>query len=279
MNLLRGKSTRIYYSSAGVLTDITSEMQTFDTPDKSVTWIASQDALYFGSPHKFNWRYIKMATGNTNAASLTAEYWSRDNGWQPFKLFIDETSGLKSSGFIQWEDNRPEWVKQDCSKITEVASLPYTEENDWLFWMRLKLSSDSSAMTLSAIKYMLSDDRMMTAIHPEIFSYLPANQTDYLKQHELAKDFIVAQLKQRGVIAYEEQIKNPDEWLMAATYRTIALILAPIPGDDKLNLVKKEMASMAEVTSPGTAASIDTDRNEDLDPQERQPGQIMELGR
>lgn len=201
---------------------------------------------------------------------LKAQYWNNSQ-WVDFDLFLDETNGFSRSGFVQWEE-RIEWIKRETESIPELSTLKFREYIDQHYWVKLTFLSNPSAFTLQAIKSLFSDDRSMEAIYPEIMQYLPVGKTNFLEQHELAKNYIVAHLIAKNVIQYEDQLKNLDQWALPATYKAISLILDPIPGDERLAEVKKTMRANAEKTMLGIAASIDKDKNETLELHEREQG-------
>lgn len=275
MSLLRSKATRVFFSDNGVLSDHTESMRTWGDPKLTFSWIASQDALYIGRTHKFNYTYVATSTINTTPGVMSMSYWD-GAGWEPFTDLLDETSSFSASGFITWEE-KSAWQKEKPSMITGLTSLTFEQE---LFWVKVTLSADSSASTaITAIKQLLSDDRLMSTIHPEILQYLPTTQTNFFPQHELAKDSIVNDLIMSGTISYEDQIKNPEDYILAASYKTISLILAPIPGDERIDVVKKEMASNYSMALRKSAASIDVDKDEILNETEKESALVSHLTR
>lgn len=268
MSLLRSKAARIYLSqAANPPVDLTEPLRSWKAPDAVITsWAASTDAIYIGRPHKFNNRYISMGAANADQASLIVEYWNGST-WNSFTDLDDETNGFKSSGFIAWEE-KPEWVKAPSTALPALASLGHKE---MMFWIRLRLSANSiSGFTVGAIKMLLSDDRSMQAIHPEVMQYLPSGQADFLPQHELAKDSIVAEMIRKGVISYEEQIKDIEQWMLAASYKCVSVILSVIPGDKNLAAVAEAMDDAYDKTRPELAATIDTNKNEIADASEKE---------
>lgn len=267
MSLLRSKSTRVYsVPSSGPAVDVTEAMRTWGGPTALVSFASATAAVYIGRAHKFNNRYLSIKNGAVASAQLVAEYWNGST-WNAFENFSDETDGLQASGFLTWEE-RPEWLKATVSQIM-VAPLAGTEP---LYWIRLRLLvAPVAAVELEAVKCVFSDDRLLTSIHPEILQYLPAGKTNFMEQHELAKDAIVAEMIKKGVIAYEEQIKDVEQWLLCASYKCASIILAAIPGDERLAAVKKEMDEQYNVTRPELAASLDTNQSENLDAAEKDP--------
>jgi hypothetical protein len=276
MSLLRSKAIRVFYSDNGALSDKTEECRTWGTPNFTFSWVAAQDALYIGKPHKFNNVYLAIATVNTNPTVLTARYWD-GSAWVPFTDTVDETSGLSASGFLQWEE-KAAWVKEKPSLITGIDTLTFEQE---LYWVKITLSADTSASTsIKAIKQLLSDDRLLTTIHPEIMNYLPTGQADWMVQHELAYDVVVNDLIMSGAISYAEQIKNVEDYLLAASYKCVKLILDPIPGDERIKEVRDRMEINYKSALRKSAASIDTNKNEVLDdPDEVEPGFVSHLER
>lgn len=277
MSLLRSKAMRVFTSVGGILADQTEAARTWDAPALPAP-IQVGDYLYIGKNHAFNHLYVAMDTPNSNTGTLSCQYWT-GAFWKDATSFMDETQGLSVSGFLSMPeyDENYAWEKWYTNRIPELATIGI---NSLLFWIRYKISSPASIDTaIGSVKTLFSDDRLMTTIYPEVMNYLPATQANFYPQHELAKDSIVNECIVKGLIDYEEQIKNPDEWMLAATYRCIELILDPIPGDDRLNIVKKEMARKAEKAILTSAASLDRDKNEHEDLDEREPGKLNELCR
>lgn len=285
MSLLRSNSMKVILSDNGVLTDYSEEARTWANPAISLSWVAAEDALYIGRPHQFNFLYVNVSTANSSPSALTVSYWNFSNRtWTPFTDLVDETGGLATSGFISWQEQSELdagtsiiWDKDDPARITGLDSLTWKRE---LFFVKITLASNSSAATkIQAIKTLLSDDRLMTVIHPEIMEYLPSGETTFLKQHELAKDEIVNFLIVKGLISYEEQMKNPDDWILPATYKCLSLILAPISGDERLTQLKKDFAARANETLLMSAGSIDRNKSETLEKAEKEPGTERHLSR
>lgn len=264
MSLLRSKAIRVFYSDNGTLSDKTETLRTWGSPNFTFSWVGAEDALYIGRPHKFSNFYVAMTTPSVLTPVMTAYYWD-GTAWVAFTDILDETAGFSASGFIQWEE-KGQWQKKKPSEITGLTSLTFEEE---LYWIKLTLATDTTASTvMRALQFLLSDDRLMVTIHPEVMNYLPTGFTDWLPQHELAKNSIVNELIVNGQMAYEEQIKNVEDWILACTYRCIELILDPIVGDERLVLVKETMKDHAKRAIRLSAASIDTNKNEILDPSE-----------
>jgi hypothetical protein len=267
-------ATKVILSRAGALTDITEEMRgNWSSAGYNLgAFLANTDFIYLGQKHQFNNKYISFETVNSTPAKMKIEY-RRTDTWEQFRRQYDQTDGFNKDGWISWEE-RLEWIKRDTRLISELSTLPGRDDDYWdqMYWIRISFDADLAAMTIRNIKTMFADGSYFPSIFPEINEYLPTGQADFMPQLELAKDFIVKELMQKNLISYEDQIKNIDDWALHCSYRAIVLILAPISGDERLIKVKVDMDRMAKETYVGAAASIDTNKNEVLDPIEREPG-------
>lgn len=271
MSLLRSKSLRVFHKSGSTWTDVTEAMRIFGGVNLSVAWNSAVDSLYLGLPHKFSNRYIKTLGAPTPASAVTASYWN-GSAWANFESFLDETDGFIKSGFIQWEE-RPEWRSAKPADVTDLAgNIPFTDLMYWIKLTRAVTLGVGDPIVIDAIKFLMSDDRSIATIYPEINQYLPTGQTDWLKQHELAKDSIIGSLIREGLIQYEEQIKNVEDWLLCASYKAIELVLDPITGDERLDKVKEKMAMNSKIQRRDAAATLDKNKNEVADPSEKEPG-------
>jgi len=267
MSLLRANGYRVIVSKSGVLTDASEAARTWAAPTIEAD-LGASDFIYLGRRHAFNNVYLSVATGNTAGSKLKLEAWD-GRAWVEVESVLDETDAFKQSGFICWPegDENYRWQIEDSDKIAGLETAGIKTE---MFWLRLSVDVAASAGTaLQAVKTLFSDDRLMQTIHPEIMNYLPAGQSNFLPQHELAKDALVTQLRIKGLISYEEQIRNPDDWVLPATYKCIELILAPIPGDERLDRVKKEMALNASSSLVMASATLDSDKSEHVEPKEQ----------
>jgi hypothetical protein len=192
------------------------------------------------------------------AGSMTVAYWD-GSAFTSFQSLIDETEGLSKSGWVQWEE-KPEWKKATAAAVG-ITGMTYAQQ---LYWCKITLSTDLAGIELEAIKFLMSDDKYLKKIYPEVIKYLPESKADFFEQHELAKDYIIARLMNEGVIAYEEQVKDVSQWRMCAAYQCAVIILDPIAGDDRLNAVRERFEKKFTETYISNAANIDDNADEDL---------------
>lgn len=247
--MLNRRVTRVFKNS----TDATAAMGTLNS-DTLAAALTTSDYLYVGYHGKFASRYFVVGTANTNTASLVAEYWN-GSAWVAVDDLQDGTATggktLAQSGFVSWE-NDGLWQESEV-------------EGRELYWIRFSVSANLSAgTTLQAIVNLFSDDLLLRQYYPELVTdtrYLPSSRTNFLEQHEAAKNLCVLRLKQRKVIDDESQIIDINSVAVAAVHATAWLILNPIATAD----ATKELAGRAfdQFSAEIGALSLDTDQDKD----------------
>lgn len=201
--------------------------------------LADTDEFFIGFHAPFASRFFKMGSVvNAEASTISLDYWD-GSAWTPVDDLVDQTAvggaAFAQSGFISWV-NPGDWKKRSLTGVDADVEL---------FWVRLKVSAQLTALvTLQAVLNLFSDDNGLRALYPELVSdsrYLPANRTDFIEQHQAAKDQIVLRLKQRKLITDESQVIDVNAVWAAAVHACAWIILSPIANND----VKREMAEEA----------------------------------
>jgi hypothetical protein len=225
--------------------------------------MTTTDTFYLVSRHRFATRYFYFATPSTGSRTLTVQYLSGESGtWTAVEDLIDETIGFTQSGFISWaipDENAPDWLyTKAASPITALAS----EE---LYYLRIKVSGNCSAGTsLQAVLNLFSNDTMLAVFYPELVSdtrWLPSGQTNFVPQHNAAKNLVVTRLIQKKVIQGEQHIIDISELHAAACHACAYLILAPLARDEATTIQKNSALSAMEAEISQANFSIDS--NED----------------
>ena len=226
--LLRNVTRTIYPS-----VEITQSTQDLSANTTAFV-LTTAEFLYVGFQDRFASRYFKMGTANTNSANLTVEYYNQQNTWAEVEDLVDQTNGFTQDGFINWQ-NKNDWKAFKQTPIDDVA----------LYWVRISTDADLSAgTTIQSVINLYSDDEMLRIYYPELITdsrYLPDSRTDFLEQHQSAKELVVLRLKQRKLISREGQIIDINEVAQAAVHATAYLILNPIATND----TTREMADRA----------------------------------
>lgn len=187
--------------------------------------LTTSDYFYVGFHKPFTTRYFQLGTVNSNSITVTVSYWNGTT-WTATEDKVDQTLGFTQSGFISWQNNS-DWSKKALSPITDVE----------LYWVRLSVSGSLSAGTaLQSVLNLFSDDILLRTYYPELLSdsrYLPPNRTNFLEQHEAAKNLVVLRLQQKHAIETESQIIDINEVAVAAVHACAYIILNPIATNDE----------------------------------------------
>lgn len=247
-------TTRVFLNA----TDITQQTQKIES-DPATVVLTTGDFLYIGFSGPFAARHVDVSTANTNAATLTVEYYRSNGTWAEVDDVVDETASggipFAQSGFIHWQ-NKLDW------KPVNITGLDADIE---LYFVRISTSADFSAGTaVNSVLNLFSDDSILSEYYPEFISdtrWLPSGQTSYLKQHKAAKDLCVLKLKQRGLIDRESQIVDINEITVAAVHAVAKIILDPIATTD-VTIEKLNRAQQNFIREIGSTR-LNTDQTKD----------------
>lgn len=243
-------------------TDTTSQTTSVVSSTLNFNMITT-DKFYIGHHDKFACRYFYMNVVNAVASVVTVKYW---NGtiFTPVLDLIDQTSGFFQSGFLSWI-NQEDWATK--------AQTPITDEE--LYWIELTVSVNMTAgAKLQAVMNLFSDDVMLRAYYPELVSdsrFLPPSRTDFVEQHEMAKNRVVQRLIQKKLITQESQIVDINAVAEAAVHSCAELILNPIAQSDfQKDQLKRAQESM-ESSLTNVYIPVDSNKNAILSTSERKP--------
>lgn len=260
---------RVLKHNGTTLTDYSIEAQNDTVP---AAFVAATDYLYVGQYYPFNNVYFELSVANTNAASLSIEYWD-SRQWRSAVDILDATKSagvtLARNGVIQFSpDIDFNWTQvRDTTKQDTPPHLQGREMYD-LYWIRIKASADLSAGTvLKRVGYSFTTNAMLSGIDPEINQYLTpwggASKLNWDEQIQLASLHLVADLRGRGIVVHAGNILRFDDVALAAAYRTLALIYGPLGQafDSRRKMALEEYERLLNVKR----FTIDTDNNGRVD--------------
>jgi hypothetical protein len=147
--------------SASSFTDITKEVNTYDTGSTSLTFDAG-DYLYIGSFFPINHKFFKL-TQNVTAAAATVEVYGASS-WHSAVDILDytESSGTSfaQTGILQFTPNRDEsWnLVADTSEeayLTEFASGPVIYNK---YWIRIGFDTPGVSTSLSYVGSLFANE-------------------------------------------------------------------------------------------------------------------------
>lgn len=204
-----------------------------DTPNGTTVALVllTSDALYLAYKAPFTTRFFQFGQANTNAATLTVEYWNGSD-WAAVKDLIDQTQGMTANGFLSWV-NEDDWATKDAAPFADLD----------LYWIRITTSANFSVgTTLQAVLNLFCDDSLVAALYPEIISdtrFVPEGQSNFLSQYVVAVDMVVTRLKQDEIIQDENQIIDVNQVSLAAAHFAAWAILNPIANDEESRIKAK----------------------------------------
>jgi hypothetical protein len=256
-------------------TDTTEKTKTISSLPLAFN-LTTADYFYIGVKAPFTTRYFHLSVPNTNACSITVEYYN-GSGWRAVEDLIDQTQGFTQSGFISW-NALIDWFYSEQAPIVAVRPDP----QHWLYWIRIKVSANLSATTaLQSVLNLFCDDTLFQTLYPNIATsaYYPTGQTNFLPQYLAAKDLIILRLKQKGEIKDETEVIDITEVSTAAVHATAYILLNPIARDDvKRQAAKDALESMNREIQNATL-TLDRNHTGELEVPEVLAGGCTFLGR
>lgn len=210
-------------------TDLSKRLKDFGTAPVSLE-LQTGEYIYIGYyKPSFKQFFIEFDTANTNANTISAEYFDGTT-WQPLNTLLDESDGFTKSGFFFFE--RPEgWAET-------------TVDGEKKFFIRLATDANHSVGTsIKGIAILFANDLDLIGVRSNIVSKLNNGESWVLK-HEAAKKYIMQELRNKGyrkVInadkfnpLIEEGLRfadltefdllEPEQLRQAALYKTLSMI-------------------------------------------------------
>ncbi len=223
--------------------------------------IGAADKFYIGFPGRFASRYFKIGTANSNSVTFTMKTFNGTD-FQPVKDFVDQTDTLGKSGWMHWE-NRDDWVLSKQAPINDKE----------LYWAEFTVSGDLSAgTTLETVLNLFSDDTDLSVYYPTLVSdsrFLPDGQSDFLKQHEAAKNLVVLRLKQRKLIIFEHQIIDSNTVNVATVHACAKYIFGGLDGSEEILALKQEAEDDFDTEISSTRLNVDQNEDGKVDEAEK----------
>ena len=226
---------RVWVDDNGTFNDVSLQLSD-RASSVAFPLIAAEDKLYIAQQMPWNNIYFEFGTPNAAVVSPTIEYWERTN-WVPMVDILDGTQSSGASfgqnGVLKYSPDRDEDIWQSVEDPREEAAgfgIPSNVIVNDQYWIRISFSGDLDAgTTLTRVGFKFATDEQLTAIDPEINNYLTsweAGKTTWTDQILLASQFVVADMKQRGLIEHPGNLLRQDEISQATAYRTLMVIYA-----------------------------------------------------
>lgn len=278
--LKRKDFSTILFDDNSSFSDLSLNLLSYSEKTETIPFVALEDKLYFGRYKPFSFFYIEMGTVNTNASTMTVEYYDETSAdWVAVSQQIDETHGLTQSGFVHWANSNTDsgdpWIANTVNSTSK-------------FWVRISFSNDLSLTTaIKGWNIVFSDDDDLENIHPGILNYLRSSQSSFISHHENARDQIVLDLRRDGILKYQigDNVNNdgfpedpeawdvllPDQvnrWSTMLALHSIFKQIATQP-DDQFNEMSRHYYSKAQEAKEVYYLAFDQDDDGHRDIEER----------
>lgn len=267
-------NNRIILSKSGTLTDVSIDANDYINGLTPLA-LATTDALYIGSDMPFNHRYFSVKTANIAASKIVVQYWTGATWFNPADLFdLSATSGktLAKSGIVAWvpDHRQTPWGRSDTLSIPDLNT--YRIYNHW--WNKITFTGPLDAGTvIGYIGHKFSEDYDLYSQYPELNSSAffavfdnEAGKTTWDRQAFLAAEYIIADLREKGVIFSSSQILDWRTFKNASVHK-IAEIVYRAMGDDYKAKMDAAMKAYAETINM-RAFNVDQNENAILETRE-----------
>lgn len=174
----------VLHDANGSFSNHSNDALDFSRDSFALTLTQTTSYLYIGYRKPINTIYFQLDTPNTNANTLSMQYWN-GSSWTTLSNAQDDTKGLTRSGFITWDRN------QTNEATTTVNSTT-------LYWVRFQPSVTTSAMTVAGISFIFADDQDLKQEVPEITdSNHLAGKTSHILTHVATRNQIIQDLRNK----------------------------------------------------------------------------------
>ena len=207
--------------------EYSNELLDYSRGSASLTFVTAEDSLYVGFYKPINVFYSDMSTVNANAATMTVKYYN-GTAFTACVGLHDDSEALTRSGFTRWDRNQ----------LTEAVTTINSVE---LFWYKIDLSVDSSAMVINGLNIVFSDEQDLKRVLFEVDKYYPTGETSHILTHAGARDEIVQQLNLTGQSKVNSAGRELDisafdlldisEVKLASTYLVLSMIMMNMSDD------------------------------------------------
>ncbi len=203
-----------YDSSAGSFTDITKQVNTYDTGSSALTFDAG-DYLYVGSFYPINHKFFKL-TANVTVAAPTIEVYGSSQ-WRSVVDVLDYTelggASFGQTGILQFTPDQDEsWgIVNDTSEepgLTEFTSGPVIYNK---YWTRIGFDTPGVSCSISYVGSLFASESDLFAEYSHLRENVlldswETGKTDWEEQRVIASEYIVTDLKKRSIIIERSQI-------------------------------------------------------------------------
>ena len=237
-----------------------NEAVDYDRDTFTATFDSSTSYLYVGFYKPISVVFIELGTVNTNAASLSGEYYNGTT-WVSLDGLYDETAALTRSGFIQWDRN------QIDEEVVEIDSIEK-------YWYRFRPTVTTSAIVFKGINIVFSDDNDLKREYFEASEFLPTDETSHILTHVAVRDHIIQYLRNSGHFTQSNSTGSVNDITafdlldigqikLAATYLALSKIFLSVQDSTEDVHLEKSRHFMSLYNSAISTFYLDIDQDDD----------------
>jgi len=217
---------RVLFNDNAVEKDISMAVANYRSAGYTLPIIAAQDAVYIASDMPFNHKWIELSTANTETTTISLANWF--DQWVDVVDLVDNTNGLKNSGYITWKTNRLKgWTSElDSNDVTGVTNSAIYN----MYWLKMTFSANLSLTTkIKTICNKFSDDIILTDYYPDLANSdlktaFEAGKTTWDDQHFIAADIIIRDMKKMNIIKSPSQLMNFELFAEAGAHKVAEIV-------------------------------------------------------
>jgi hypothetical protein len=265
---------RFIYSANNVLIDYSKEMSVYHSDAIDLDITHDEDCLYIGSPFPFNSFFIKVSTASTVGINPMVSYWNGST-WGSSIEVIDETLGLKQSGYITFQVDRSKssWSRDDTQlngggeRVTGLGDVNIYD----MYWAKITFDA-SDEVSLKWIGHNFITDNDLRVEYPSLLNstllgVIQSGKTDWEEQRVRASKLVVEDLTQARIILAQGQIVDRRK-LESMTISKTAELIYTMLGDDYVDQ-RREAGIEYQRRQKQNVLNIDQNGDADLSVSER----------
>lgn len=263
-------SLTLLHDDNSVFTDYSHKVASFGKDKITLTVTNSEDYLYVGFNKPINAIYVNIESQSGTEGSLNVEYYNGAN-YVSLSGVSDDTLGVYRSGFIQWPKEQTDQAKS-------------TVDSREMYWYRFKPSVDRTAIVISGLNLVFSDDYQLSLEQPLInTTEFLGDEVSHIKSHVASKEQIIQKFRNSDYVVtdIDGNKQNLNIWdlhdiqevRLAATYLALSKIYYNMSDDaeDVWNVKSKDFNSKYEKFIQIARLSVDINDDGIIDDVENKP--------
>ena len=227
--MISNNDQRVIVDNAGTWSDITKEVNSYRVGSADVS-LAVGDYIYFGSFLPFNNKYFEFVVGNSTASTMALDIYDGSK-WVPVVDYLDYTesngAGLAQNGTLQFNKDI-----DDCWQIIDrtdrVAAFNGGPLIFGKYWARISFDQPTS-LTMRYVGSLFATHEDLIAEYPSLananlIGSWEEDKEDWLDQMVIASEYVIADLKKRGIIVERSQVVEQSVLMSPTIHRAAQII-------------------------------------------------------